>query len=178
MSGVAAVFLDRDGVLNEPEVRDGKSFAPLRLEAFHIVTEAPEGVRRLRRAGLLCIVVTNQPEIARGALDPDTLAAMHHRLREATEVDDILICPHDSDTGCGCHKPEPGLLHQAARKWSVELNRSYLVGDRWRDIDAGRAVGAFTILIQRPYSRCDRADAVVDTLTTAVDLILRRVENG
>jgi D-glycero-D-manno-heptose 1,7-bisphosphate phosphatase len=168
------VFLDRDGVLAQEIVRDGDAFAPTRLEDFRLVEGADIQVDRLRAAGLLCIVFTNQPEVARGLLALETLEQMHRHLRERVLVDDILVCPHVDQDGCTCRKPSPGLLRQAAEQWRVDLGRSFVVGDRWRDIDAGRAAGCYTVLLERAYSKCGSADARVATLAEAVDVILAR----
>lgn len=169
-----AVFLDRDGVLNEALVRAGRAYAPVSLRDFRLVPGANREVARLRRADLLCIVFTNQPEVARGMLDMAILNRMHDHLRLATAVDDIFICPHDPEEGCSCHKPRPGMLLAAARQYGIDLRRSFVIGDRWRDIAAGRAVGCCTILLDRPYSACPRADARVATLGEAVDFVLAR----
>ncbi len=170
-----AVFLDRDGVLTETLVSEGRAYAPVTLEEFRIAEGAPAQVARLRDAGLRRIVVTNQPELARGALDPRALDRMHEILRASMDLDDLFLCGHDPGEGCACHKPGPGLLHAAAARWNLDLRESFLVGDRWRDIGAGAAAGCYTILIERPYSRCDTADARVRSLADAVDLILARL---
>ena len=142
-----AVFLDRDGVLNAPEVRDGRSRAPLSLDAFRIYPWAKEAVGRLREAGFLTIVVTNQPEVATGELAPDALDAIHARLREVLAVDAVYACPHVDADGCACRKPRPGLLLRAAADWNIDVRASFMVGDRWRDIGAGGAAGCTTILV-------------------------------
>ena len=170
-----AVFLDRDGVLTEALVRGGRAYAPVALEDFRIVEGAAAQVARLRDAGLRRIVVTNQPELARGTLDRRTLDRMHEILRAAVDLDDLFLCDHDPGEGCACHKPRPGLLLAAAARWHLDLRGSFLVGDRWRDIGAGAATGCFTILIERPYSQCDAADARVASLSDAVDVILARL---
>jgi D-glycero-D-manno-heptose 1,7-bisphosphate phosphatase len=169
-----AVFLDRDGVLVETFVRGNRAYAPVSLEEFRVVGGAAEQVARLRTAGLLPLVFTNQPEVAGGVVSSATLDRMHVELRAAVPVADIFVCPHQTDDGCGCRKPKPGLLYAAARKWQVDLTASFVVGDRWRDIEAGRAVGCYTILLERPYSRCEAADARVSDLARAVDVILER----
>ncbi|MGH7353307.1 MAG: D-glycero-alpha-D-manno-heptose-1,7-bisphosphate 7-phosphatase [Candidatus Rokuibacteriota bacterium] len=173
-----AAFLDRDGVLNEPLVREGRAYAPLAVNDFRLVADATTHVARLRGAGLVTIVVTNQPEIARGRLASGTLEEMHRRLRDTLPLDDLYVCAHDPDEGCACHKPRPGMLLAAADKWGLELGRSFLIGDRWRDIEAGRSVGCYTILIERPYSACATADARVGGLPEAVDLVLARLRES
>jgi D-glycero-D-manno-heptose 1,7-bisphosphate phosphatase len=170
----SAVFLDRDGVLVREIVVDGAALAPLQLEDFHLVDDAPAQVDRLHRAGYLCVVFTNQPEVARGLLPLSTLEEMHRQLRDATAVDDILVCPHVDSDACECRKPRPGMLLEAARRAKIALHDSFVIGDRWRDVDAGRAVGCYSILIERPYSNCSTADARVSNLSSAVDVILAR----
>ncbi len=125
--------------------------------------EAAAQVQRLRDAGLTCIVFTNQPEVARGLLPTDTLERMHRELRATVPVDDVYVCPHVDGDACDCRKPRPGMLTSAAERWDVRLEQSFVIGDRWRDIDAGRAVGCYTILIDRPYSACETADVRVPT---------------
>jgi D-glycero-D-manno-heptose 1,7-bisphosphate phosphatase len=170
-----AAFLDRDGVLVEAIERDGAPYAATTLEEFRLLPDAAEQVGRLRAAGLVCIVFTNQPEIARGTLPPEALAAMHAALRAAAPVDDLFVCPHDDTDDCSCRKPRPGMLHAAAARWDISLPDSFVIGDRWRDVDAGRVAGCYTILVERPYSACQTADARVATLREAVDAVLARV---
>lgn len=170
-----AVFLDRDGVLSEPVIQGNRAYAPLTLDQFRLVEGASGQIQRLRSAGLLCIVFTNQPEVARGHLPPQALDSMHHRLRKEIAVDDVLICVHDTNEGCECHKPQPGMIYEAARKWAIELPASFVIGDRWRDIEAGRTAGCYTVLIDRPYSNCAVADASAANLTEAVEIVLKRL---
>jgi D-glycero-D-manno-heptose 1,7-bisphosphate phosphatase len=176
VSAGQAVFLDRDGVLVEAIVRDGRPYAPTSLDAFHLVPDAGTEVARLRDAGLRCLLFTNQPEVARGLLPADVLAEMHARLRAQVPLDAIYVCPHDPTDGCACYKPRPGMLHEAASEWSLDLTRSFVIGDRWRDIEAGHAVGCYTILLARPYSACSTAHAEVESLAAAVDLVLDRLD--
>jgi D-glycero-D-manno-heptose 1,7-bisphosphate phosphatase len=170
-----AVFFDRDGVLAREIVRDGEAYAPTSIDDFRLVHEAADAVRRIKAAGALAIVFTNQPEVARGLLAPQTLEAMHRLLREQVAVDDVITCPHDDAARCACRKPQPGMLRAAAERWGVDLTASFVIGDRWRDIEAGRAVGAYTVLLERPYSACTTADAVAQSLTDAVAIVLERL---
>ncbi len=172
--GACAVFLDRDGVLVETFVRDNRAYAATTLEDFRLVDNAAAEVGRLRDAGLAPIVVTNQPDVGRGVIAPGTLAAMHERLASALPVLDIFVCTHDSSAACACRKPKPGMLEAAALKWDIDLRRSFMVGDRASDVEAGRAAGCWTILIDRPYSGTTTADAHVGSLGEAVDAILTR----
>ncbi len=170
------MFLDRDGVLVETFVRGNRAYAPVSLDEFRLIAGAGRHVGRLRDAGLVPIVFTNQPEVGRGLIPPSVLAQMHEQLRAAVPVEDIFVCAHDSDDACACRKPKPGMLREAADKWGIDLGRSFVVGDRWRDIDAGRAVGSYTVLLDRPYSECRTADARVADLAAAVDVILARLK--
>jgi len=170
-----AVFLDRDGVLAEAIVRGNRPYAPVTLDEFRLVADSAAQVARLRAAGLLCIVFANQPEVARGVLSREILEAMHSRLRAAAAVDDVFVCEHDPAEGCECHKPRPGLIHEAATQWGISLPASFVIGDRWRDVEAGRAAGCYTVLIQRPYSQCSTADVCVPDLGQAVDVILKQL---
>jgi D-glycero-D-manno-heptose 1,7-bisphosphate phosphatase len=169
------VFLDRDGVLVEALVRGGRAYAPVSLREFRITEGAGRQVARLRGAGLVPIVFTNQPEVGLGLISPNTLAQMHERLRAAVPVEDIFVCAHYSQAACECRKPKPGMLRQASAKWGVDLGRSFVVGDRWRDIDAGRAVGSYTVLLERPWSACGSAHTRVADLAAAVDVVLARL---
>lgn len=172
-----AVFLDRDGVLNRALVRGGKPFAPLGLEHLEVVPEAPAALARLKAAGFLLVCVTNQPEVARGTLARTTLDAMHQRLLDAFPLDAIRICPHDDADGCPCRKPKPGLILDAARELNVNLASSYLIGDRWRDVESAHAAGVTAVFIDYGYE--DRAPShppayAARCVSDAVEWILRR----
>lgn len=171
--GRAAVFLDRDGVLNEAIVRDGHPFAPTCLSELIVLPEAPPACSSLRKEGFLIIVVTNQPELSRGSLDEGTLEALHAELGRRVALDGIYVCPHDDRQRCACRKPAPGLLLQAAAEKGIDLGRSFLVGDRWRDIEAGQRAGCRTIFIDRGYveRRPVGADADVSDLAEAAERI-------
>jgi D-glycero-D-manno-heptose 1,7-bisphosphate phosphatase len=146
-----AVFLDRDGVLNEPVVRDGKPYPPASAGEVRMVEGAAEALESLRQSGYLLIVVTNQPDVARGAATREAVDAIHARLADSLPVDEFVVCWHDDADGCACRKPAPGMLLDAARRHGIDLAASYMVGDRWRDIEAGAAAGCCTILIDRGY---------------------------
>lgn len=169
-----AVFLDRDGVLNRVLIRDGLPFGPMTLADFVLVEGAAAGVRRLKEAGYAVIVATNQPELARGRLQPAALEAMHAKLRAEVPVDAIYVCPHDDADRCDCRKPQPGLLLSAAREHGIDLGHSYMVGDRWRDIEAGKAAGCRTVLVEMGYREALKTppDHVAAGLGEAVRWIL------
>jgi D-glycero-D-manno-heptose 1,7-bisphosphate phosphatase len=146
-----AVFLDRDGVLNRALERDGTPYPPRTPEELEILPGVPEALALLKARGFLLIVVTNQPDVARGTLPLDVVEATHARLAAELLLDDIFVCPHDDADACACRKPKPGMLLAAAAKHGIDLSSSYMVGDRWRDIDAGHAAGCTPILIDYGY---------------------------
>lgn len=172
-----AVFFDRDGVLNLALVRDGKPIAPSRLDELTVAPEAPQCLARLRDAGFLLIVATNQPDLARGRTSKETLEQIHAVLRAAMPLDAIYVCAHDNADRCACRKPEPGMLLDAARDFGIDLGRSFMIGDRWRDVDAGARAGCRTVLLDFDYREPapeHAPDARVRSLRDAVDWILER----
>ena len=177
MSFRRAVFLDRDGVLNEAIRRNGRPHPPAGLADLRIPAEVPPAVSRLREAGFLAIVVTNQPDVARGAQTREAVEAINRAIRAQVSVDEIRVCYHDDDADCACRKPGPGLLIDAAREHGVDLATSFMVGDRWRDIEAGRRAGCHTVFIDYDYEEqrpMPPADVNVRSLTEAVEWILSR----
>lgn len=146
-----AVFVDRDGVINRNIIRGGRSFPPHSLSELEILPGVPEAVDRLRSAGFVVIMATNQPDVAKGDLRREVVDAINVRIRERVALDDIRVCVHADDDRCDCRKPKPGMLVDAARQWDVDLAASFMVGDRWRDIDAGKAAGCRTILVGERY---------------------------
>jgi len=144
-----AVFLDRDGVLNEAFVRDGVPTPPRSLEEFRILPGVANACSELRRAGFVLVVVTNQPDVARGKQTRAEVDRMHERLRSLVPLDEVCVCFHDDCDACACRKPRPGLLLDAAERLNLDLARSASVGDRWRDIEAARRAGVTAIYVQR-----------------------------
>lgn len=155
-------------------MRGGKPYAPRRLQDFRLLPGVPKAVGALKRAGFLVVVVTNQPDIGHGLVPASVVQAMHAKLRARIAVDDIRVCPHRQDEGCACRKPKPGMLITAARRWKIDLRRSYMVGDRDGDIIAGNAAGCYTLLINRHYSEPRRAAParIVRSLPAGVRFIL------
>ena len=180
MTSEPAVFLDRDGVLNRVLIRDGVPFGPMTLADFAIIDGAAEDVRRLKAAGYKAVVATNQPELARGRLAPEALTAMHAKLRAEVPVDAIYVCPHSDEDSCACRKPRPGLLLSAARDLGIDLAQSYMVGDRWRDVEAGKAAGCRTVFVDNGYREALKTtpDHVVAGLREAVGAILAARSGG
>jgi D-glycero-D-manno-heptose 1,7-bisphosphate phosphatase len=169
-----AVFLDRDGVLNESLVVDGVPRPPYDVADLRILPGVEEACRAFSDAGLLIVVVTNQPDISRGALQPAQLTAIHHVLQDALPLDDIAVCVHDDDAGCPCRKPRPGMVLDAARRLGIDLDRSVLVGDRWRDIEAARRAGVASAYIEwgRGETLPSQPDATFTSLLEARDWVL------
>ena len=170
-----AVFLDRDGVVNRATVVDGRPYPPASLEQLEILPGVPEAVADLRRAGFRVIVVTNQPDVATGRQSRAVVEAMHDSLRARLALDDVYTCYHTDRHACACRKPNPGMLLDAAREWSLRLHESFMVGDRWRDIEAGHRAGCKTILVQgdveyREPAACD-PDWTVRSLLEASQII-------
>jgi D-glycero-D-manno-heptose 1,7-bisphosphate phosphatase len=146
-----AVFLDRDGVLNRALVRDGKPYPPASVAEMEIVPEAASALTALRDAGFLLLVVTNQPDVARARQSAEAVHQIHAALQKQLPLDGFYTCFHDDADHCDCRKPKPGLLLQAASEHNIDLPRSFLIGDRWRDIDAAHAAGCRAVWIDFQY---------------------------
>jgi D-sedoheptulose 7-phosphate isomerase len=172
-----AVFLDRDGVLNEAVLRNGKPHPPATAAEMRIPVGTAEALARLKERDFLLLVVTNQPDVARGIQQRQAVEEIGRRLRAELPLDDVLTCYHDDQDGCDCRKPRPGLMTCAAQRYGIDLTHSYLIGDRWRDVDAGSNAGCKTVWIDRGYAEQAPAsvpDARVGSLPEAVDWILAR----
>ena len=168
-----AVFLDRDGVINRGVVHAGKPFAPSSLSEFEILPGVAEALASLRAAGYLLVVCTNQPDVRRGNTDRADVDAIHAYLRKALAIDDVRVCYHNDGDACVCRKPMPGMLYAAAYDHEIQLSRSFMVGDRWRDIGAGRAAGCQTILVSRfPEPLSVEPDLELENLPAAAEWIL------
>lgn len=146
-----AAFLDRDGVLNRAIVEEGHPRPPSCLSELEVLPDAPAALLALKAAGFLSLVVTNQPDVARGTQRRETVEEINSCLSRQLPIDEFLVCYHDDVDHCDCRKPRPGLLLEAARRHEIELARSYMVGDRWRDIEAGQNAGCWTVFIDRAY---------------------------
>lgn len=168
-----AVFLDRDGTLNHLVPRpDGALASPRNPSEFKLIEGAAGQVERIRRAGFLAILATNQPDVARGFLDAEVLAAMHAQLMKQAPLDGIMVCPHGDSDDCSCRKPRPGMLVQAAERWQLDLTGSFMVGDSWKDMEAARAAGVKDILINAPYNQEVTCSLRVESLESACNYIL------
>lgn len=147
----SAIFFDRDGVLAIPTLRDGRSFAALSLEEFRIYPEAVEAIQRAKEADFLAIVVTNQPDVASGKVSRAIVETMHQTLQAQLGLDDIEVSFDPSDSDARRRKPNPGMILDAAGKWSISLTSSFVIGDRAGDLEAAHRSGCKSVFIDRGY---------------------------
>jgi D-glycero-D-manno-heptose 1,7-bisphosphate phosphatase len=171
---VKAVFLDRDGVVNRGVIREGKPYPPQSLDELELLPGVEGAVQALKESGYLIIIVTNQPDVRTGVQTLEVLELMHESLRRWLPIDDIKVCMHVDADNCACRKPKPGMLMEAARERDISLLDSYMIGDRWRDIQAGQAAGCATFFVDYGYNepRPGPAGVVVSSLAEASRIIL------
>ena len=173
---VPAVFLDRDGVISRALERDGLPYPPTSLGEFQIFSEVPEACRRLKQAAFLLVVVTNQPDVGRRTLKKEMVEAIHAEMCRQLPMDRVEVCYHPGkgQSDCDCRKPKPGMLLRAAKELGIDLAQSWMVGDRWRDIDCGHAAGCRTIFIDRGYAEAlkQQPNFRVKNLLEAAEIIL------
>jgi D-glycero-D-manno-heptose 1,7-bisphosphate phosphatase len=168
----AAVIFERDGILNRVRVERQHQVVPIALDEFHVMANARKALEDLKEIGFVLLVTTNQPGISRGYLARRELDLMHDRLRRSLPLDGILVCPHDEMDGCPCRKPKSGLLREAAFRWQLDLERSFVVSDKWQDAEAARQVGCTSLLIRSPWNGSGHHDFVLSTLAEVVQRIL------
>jgi D-glycero-D-manno-heptose 1,7-bisphosphate phosphatase len=175
-----AVFLDRDGVVNRATVVDGRPFPPATVDELEVLPGVVDACTRFHDAGLAVIVVTNQPDVVRGTTTRAAIAAINDALRARVPFDELVVCFHDDADRCGCRKPAPGMLVDAARRWSITLKESVMVGDRWSDVRAGRQAGCATVWVDNGYveRRPSEQDLTVGSLAEAVPWILDHCRSG
>jgi D-glycero-D-manno-heptose 1,7-bisphosphate phosphatase len=169
-----AVFLDRDGVINRAVIREGKPYPPASSVELEILPGVEAGLRQLKAAGFDLIVVTNQPDVARGAQTREQVEALHAALQAQLPIDEFRVCYHDDPDHCVCRKPRPGLLVDAAREHGIDLTASYLIGDRWRDVAAGQAAGCTCLFIDYGYAESQPVQPFVRAMSVgeAIEQIL------
>ncbi len=173
----AAVFIERDGILNCDRVEGNQPMPPLSLEQLEPKTDAIEPLRQLKAAGFLLIATTNQPSLSRGQLSRRELDRMHDVLRRIFALDDILVCPHDAADFCPCRKPKPGLLTEAGFKWHLNLDQCFVLSNKWQDAEAALNAGCTSLLIASPWIGKGHRDFVLGSLAEAVNKI-PRLQNG
>ena len=142
-----AIFLDRDGVINKTIIKNGLPFAPTSFDLLEILPGVKESILRLKKLNFVCLVVTNQPDVSRGIIEKKTVVKINNYLRDEIKLDDFFVCYHDDHDNCKCRKPKSGLLLDAGKKWDINLKKSYMIGDRWKDIEAGKCAGCKTCLL-------------------------------
>jgi D-glycero-D-manno-heptose 1,7-bisphosphate phosphatase len=180
-SQLRAVFLDRDGTLNRAFVQDGVSRPPTTEAQLRVLPGVPESLAELKRAGFVLVVVTNQPDVARGTLLQDTAERINAALREQLPlIDDVLCCYHDDADRCPCRKPQPGMLLAAAARFGIDMAHSFMLGDSWRDTDAGRRAGCTTIQLrtESPLQRSIAPDHWAEDVSDASRIVLKAVRTG
>jgi D-glycero-D-manno-heptose 1,7-bisphosphate phosphatase len=173
-----AVFLDRDGVLNRAVVRENKPFPPARLADVVIPLGAITSLQRLADYGYVLIGITNQPDVARGTQSREIVESINALIQSRLPVREIFVCYHDLADECDCRKPKPGLILQAAEKYGIDLSQSWMVGDRWKDIAAGKAAGLKTIFVDFYFTETykgDPADFIVEDIAFIADIILNSI---
>jgi D-glycero-D-manno-heptose 1,7-bisphosphate phosphatase len=168
-----AVFLDRDGVINKVIVKDAKAYSPRILEDFEFLPDIADQVRRIKQGGYLICIATNQPDIARKKMDLEDLLKMHDIIEKHLDVDEILTCLHDDEDQCLCRKPKAGMLNFAVKKHNIKMDRSFFIGDSWRDMGAAKKAGCKGILIDAGYNKDVDCTQRVECLSKAVDIILK-----
>jgi len=168
-----SVFLDRDGVINKVYIKDGLPRSPNSSNELKILPGVRESIIKLKKLNFICLMVTNQPNVSRKKIDKNSVIQMNNFLKNEIALDDIFVCYHDDSDNCNCRKPKPGLLLQAGKKWDVDFKKSFMIGDRWKDIQAGEKVGCKTIFLDYKYSekKPKKPDFVSDSLLNAAHII-------
>jgi D-glycero-D-manno-heptose 1,7-bisphosphate phosphatase len=169
-----AVFFDRDGVLNQVRIENGVPYPPRRLEDFHLSDGIVDVFRTVKELGFLAIVATNQPDVARNVITRELVDSFHKKLLSVLPIDGFRACFHTDEHDCVCRKPKPGMLLDAAEEFGIDLKRSYMIGDRWRDVGAGRAAGVKTIWIDYGYAEERPLDA--DWVVPDVREVLKHIK--
>ena len=169
-----AVFLDRDGVLNAAIVKKGKPFSPRSVSELQILPGVAEALELLKQRGFLLIVITNQPDVARGDLELSVADGINDTLKRLLPLDRIFACYHDDADNCDCRKPKAGAIITTAKELGISIDSSYMIGDRWKDIAAGNTAGCTTIFLDRGYKekRPEAPDYMASCLSEATEFIL------
>jgi D-glycero-D-manno-heptose 1,7-bisphosphate phosphatase len=170
-----AIFLDRDGVINEVVYHEGipKPSSPWNLEEFIFVPNLKNPLDVLKQEGYYLFIISNQPDIARGHIQSGTTDKINEQIYAQLPIDEIMVCPHDDGDQCDCRKPKPGMIKDLAKKYHIDLTQSYLIGDGWKDIEAGREAGVRSILVKKEYNKTVESEYKVNDLNEAVHLITR-----
>jgi D-glycero-D-manno-heptose 1,7-bisphosphate phosphatase len=179
MASRPAVFLDRDGIINKAVIREGKPYPPAGLEDVEILSGTVSSLKQLAAAGYVLLGITNQPDVARGTQSRNVVESINTLIESELPIREIFVCYHDTADECTCRKPKPGLILRAAEKYSLDLSRSWMVGDRWKDVSAGQAAGLKTIFVDYHYTetyKASPADFTVEDTAFLADIILKGVK--
>lgn len=169
-----AIFLDRDGVINEVLFRgrnNDKPIAPWKMDEFKLVPGIKKPLESLSQLGFLLFIVTNQPDIAKGLVNLNTVNKMNRIIMSKFPIKEIKVCPHIDSDNCNCRKPKPGMILELSRKWKIDTEQSFLIGDNWRDMKVGKRAGCKTILLDRFYNQKIKADYKIDNLEESINII-------
>jgi D-glycero-D-manno-heptose 1,7-bisphosphate phosphatase len=169
-----AVFLDRDGVINEVIFRNEntlKPIAPWSMEEFSLLSGIKCPLLNLKKLEFKLFVVTNQPDIAKGVIDHSFVTKVNEVISREFPIDEIRVCPHVDLDGCECRKPKSGMILSLAKKWNIDCQNSFLIGDSWRDMEAGKKAGSTTILLEKHYNRGVEADYKINNLSQVAEII-------
>lgn len=169
----SAVFFERDGILNLARVANQRQIEPTALADFQLNPQAEEPLRQLKTAGYILLATTNQPGLSQGSQCRRELDLMHGQLERAFRLDGVLLCPHAGVDDCPCRKPKAGLIMEAAYKWHLDLERSFVISNKWQDAQAAHIAGCTSILIKSPWIGSGHHDFVVPDLAAAVGKILQ-----
>jgi D-glycero-D-manno-heptose 1,7-bisphosphate phosphatase len=167
------IFLERDGVLNHVRVERNHQVSPMCMAEFKVIKETAPLLQKLKAAGLVLIVTTNQPGLSDGRLSRRELDRMHDTLRRLLPVDDIFVCPHAEIDQCPCRKPKPGLLIEAKFKWHLDMDRSFVISDKWQDAETARAAGCTSVMLKSPWVGSVHHDVLLPNFAAAVTKILQ-----
>jgi D-glycero-D-manno-heptose 1,7-bisphosphate phosphatase len=168
-----AVFIERDGILNEVRQGPRQQITPVTMEEFVVIKERQPHLRALKKAGYVLIATTNQPGLSRGYQSRRELDRMHDILRRVFPLDDIFVCPHDESDHCPCRKPKSGLLIEAAFKWHLNLDHSFVISDKWQDSEAARTAGCTSLLVQSPYIGNVHHDFILPDFDSLIEKLLQ-----
>jgi len=166
-----AVFLDRDGIINRAIIKNNIPYSPRKLSEFTLNTDIKPVIEVIKKHGYIVIVVTNQPDVARGLLKESILQRMHTIIRKNLPIDDIYYCPHDDLDKCTCRKPKPGMLFEAGKKWGIDLKKSYYIGDQARDVLTAYSAGCIPIILDYPYNRDVKESLRINRLEEILDFL-------
>jgi D-glycero-D-manno-heptose 1,7-bisphosphate phosphatase len=172
------VFVERDGVLTLVKVERQQQITPLTLEDLRLNETAVPLLQKLKAAGFVLIATTNQPGLSRGCQSRRELDRMHQLLAKKFALDEVMVCPHDEADSCPCRKPKPGLFHEAAHKWHLSLDHSYVISDKWQDAEAARLVGCTSLLLDSPWIGKVHRDFLLPDLAAIVAKIIHLKKGG